>query len=711
MPNKVSVINMRSITILVLACALARGIYMTNDVKYADSSFLVKQKAILEILQQVHQNDVLPKLYEEAKLFKWVDVRDCFTKPEVVDEFMRFYEHGMLGLNEVFSVMDHEHRKEVIALFNVFYYANSWEIFRKTIGWARFFVNKGMFIYALTVAVLHRPDMIGIVLPAQYEIYPYYFFSSEVIQSAQNFSLEGLYDIDEVNHIYTVVIPSNTNPEQKLSYFTEDIGLNNYNYKQHVANPFWMGSEKYNVPKDRRGELYIYLHQQLLARYNLERLSNDIGEIPEFSWYEPIATGHHTTLRSYNGNFFPPRENHYSVYEERSYYDVEEVEDFERHFRDAIQYGFITLPGGKYFNLTKPESIEWLGNFFQGNPDSNFERLNGYWELAKSLLGGSIDPLDPHKIPNTLEHFETEIRDTVFYELYNNLIKYIFQWQKHLPHYTWDDLNFKGAKIESVAIDKKLVTYFEDFYSDITNVNDVKMFNYTPLTALQQFGRLPHYNGYNLVIRTRQPRLNHLPFSFNMCVASERAQKAIVKVFIGPKYDENGRIFTYEESRKTFFELDQFLVDLVVGKNNIVRKSEDFSSFVKDRITYYELYKQVMLAVKGEIKFPLNTTEARSGFPMRLMLPKGKRGGMMFQFFFIVAPYVAPTNTNLLTVLGQTVSSILGSDSGSSSNYNDTLPFGYPFDRPIDKKYWFTPNMYYYDANIFHEDNIVISTK
>ncbi|XP_037045715.1 larval serum protein 2-like [Bradysia coprophila] len=711
---------MNSITILVLACAFASGIYMTNDVKYADSTFLVKQKAILEILQHVHQNDVLLKLYDEAKQFKLFDKRDSYTKPEVVDEFKRFYEHGMLGLNEVFSIMDHEHREEVIALFNVFYNAKSWEIFRKTIVWARFYVNKGMFIYALTVAVFHRSDMTGIALPAQYEIYPYYFFNNEVIQHAQNFTMEGIYEIEEVDDLYTVVIPSNytayqddTNPEQKLSYFTEDIGLNSYNYYLHVDYPFWMGGEKYNVSKDRRGEHYIFQRQQFLARYYMERLSNDIGEIPEFSWYEPIETGHYTSLRSYNGDFFPSRDNHYTVYEEQNYYDVDHVEDYERHFRDAIEYGFITLPGGKYSDLTKPESIEWLGNFFQGNPDSNFDRLNGYWELAKSLLGGSTDPFDLYKIPNTLEHFETEIRDTIFYKLSKNLIKYIFQWQKHLPRYTWDELDFKGAKIESVEIDNKLVTYFEKFDSDITNVVDVEMFDYKPNSALQQFGRVAHYDGYDLVVKTRQPRLNHLPFTFTLHVGSDRAQKAIVKVFIGPKFDEYGHIFTYEESRETFFELDHFLVDLVAGKNDIVRKSQDFSSFVEDRITYCELYKQVMLAVKGEIKFPLDMSEARRGFPMRLMLPKGKRGGMMFQFFFIVAPYVAPNvaqNINLLSGLGQTVSNIFGSGSDSGSCYNDNLPFGYPFDRPINERAWLTPNMYYYDVNIFHEEEMGINT-
>jgi len=323
-----------------------------------------------------------------------------------------------------------------------------------------------------------------------------------------------------------------------------------------------------------------------LARYYLERLSNGLGEIPEFSWYEPIKNGYYPALRYYNGDFFPSRDNFHLVYQEHNYYKVDKVEDYERHYRDAIEYGYITLPGGKFLDLTKPESVEFLGNFIHGNPDSKFVRLHGYLELAKMLLGGSIDRVEQHKvIPSVMEHFETAMRDPVFYQLYKNLIKYYFTWQKHLPHYTWEELNFKGVKIESVEIDK-LVTYFDIFDSDITNVADVEMFDKTPMTPLQQFGRVAHYDGHDFVIKTRQPRLNHLPFTFKLHVGSEKAQKAVVKVFIGPKYDEYGHLFTYEENRENFYELDHFFVDLVSGKNDIVRKSEDFSWFIKDRTTF-----------------------------------------------------------------------------------------------------------------------------
>lgn len=86
-------------------------------------------------------------------------------------------------------------------------------------------------------------------------------------------------------------------------------------------------------------------------------------------------------------------------------------------------------------------------------------------------------------------------------------------------------------------------------------------------------------------------------------------------------------------------------------------------------------------------------------------LPKGKRGGMLFQFFFMVMPF-NPPQIEQFSGFDKTLSCGVG----TGGRYLDTLPFGYPFDRPIDEKYWLTPNMYYYDVNIFHKKEMDINT-
>lgn len=58
----------------------------------------------------------------------------------------------------------------------------------------------------------------------------------------------------------------------------------------------------------------------------------------------------------------------------------------------------------------------------------------------------------------------------------------------------------------------------------------------------------------------RQYRLNHKPYRYNISVQSESAGDAIVRVFIGPKYDAEDRLLTYDQARLAYFEIDRFPV-------------------------------------------------------------------------------------------------------------------------------------------------------
>lgn len=168
-------------------------------------------------------------------------------------------------------------------------------------------------------------------------------------------------------------------------------------------------------------------------------------------------------------------------------------------------------------------------------------------------------------------------------------------------------------------------------------------------------------------------------------------------MFVGPKYDEYGNIYDIEENRENFYQLEHFIVDLVAGDNVITRNSQDFSWFVEDRTTYFDLYKHLMSAIDGKEKFPLDMTEAHCGFPSRLMLPRGKLGGFGVQFFFMVAPYHAP---GVAQFTGY--DKVLSCGVGSGARNLDTLPFGFPFDREIKSyKEFMQPNMYFFDTNIY----------
>uniref|UniRef100_A0A182VZG2 Uncharacterized protein n=1 Tax=Anopheles minimus TaxID=112268 RepID=A0A182VZG2_9DIPT len=709
---------MKGITVVALVslAALAAGYVVAPEdkVTYADKDFLVRQKQMLEVFQHVHQHEVHTELWEVSKAYDIEKHYDQYSKVEAVKEFVALYKHGLLPFDEIFSVFDDHHREQAIALFHVFYYAKDWETFYKSVVWARFHVNEGMFVYAVTVAVLHRKDLAGLELPAPYEIYPYYFFNTEVVQKAAQYKMQGFSGVKKVDDVYTVVIPTNytgwyvhTNVDQKVSYFTEDIGLNTYYYYFHADYPFWMGGKEYGLYKDRRGELYLFKHQQLLARYYLERLSNDLGTIPEFSWYKPIVTGYYPNMHYYNGVSFPSRDNYYEVSTPEHYHDIEEVVEYEHRIREAIDLGYIMLPDGRHVDLTKPESVEYLGNLVQANPDSVNSRFYKYvgW-FARILLGGSIEHFENHKVlPGVLEHYETSLRDPMFYQLYKRIIQWYWEFKDHLKPYTKEELTFEELQLETVNVDK-LVTYFDRSDADITNAVDVEVFDETTMKAgeMKKFGKIAHYQGEDFVIKARQWRLNHMPFSVEYNVHANKDVKGIVRMYLGPKYDQYGHVYGVNENRENFVLLDTFEWEFKEGLNVFVRESTQFPMYVQDRTPYFELYKWVMDAYNGVREFPLDMTEAHCGFPSRLMLPKGKKGGMPFQLFFIVSPFHAPTVPH-----HEGYDYTLNCGVGSGARFIDSLPLGYPFDRPIDEKVWFTPNMYYLDTTIYHKKEAEIN--
>jgi hypothetical protein len=699
---------MRAITVVVflgLAALAAATVTPIFGTKEADKDFLLKQKTILEVLHHVYQYEETSKYYKDAQSYDIEKNLNKYTNVEAVKEFLKWYEYDVLNREDVFSIMYEKHRDYAVSLFHVFYYCKDWETFYNTMVWAKYNVNPGVFVYSLTVAVLHRPELKGIVLPAPYEIYPYYFFNTELIQKAQWYKMQDFqatydgsdkdcHEIKKVDNKWDLVLPYNytmdfidMNWAQRISYFTEDIGLNTYYYYFHMDYPFWMEGKEFGLNKDRRGELYLFKHQQLLARYYLERLSLGLGEIQELSFFEPIKTGYNPMLRYYSGLMFTTRPNYYNLYHEKNYYDIHEVINYERRIRDAIDYGFVILPDGTKIDLTKPESINIIGNMIQGNPDFPLNNYFRYLAIyARIILGSTVEYQGYEKtMPSVLEHFETSMRDPVFYQLYKRIVRYYWQFYDNLPHYTEDELNFKGVEIEKVEVDK-LVTYFDTFDADISNAVE---FNYHD-------EKVDYFGDY--VIKARTHRLNHLPFIVKLGVKSDKAAKSVIRIFLGPKYDEFGNILDVNENRENFWLWDKFVFDLKSGSNEIVRDSKIFTWFVDDRTTYYQLYKEVMTAFNGGEKFMLDNTEMHCGFPYRLMLPRGRTEGMPFQLFFMVTPFVAPTVEQY-----STFEQIYTCGVGSGSRYVDSLPIGYPFDREIDETYWFTPNMWYEDVMVYHK--------
>ncbi|XP_055855823.1 larval serum protein 1 beta chain-like [Episyrphus balteatus] len=751
------------LTLAILACVavVSLAASVPKDLNYdVDKAYLEKQKFLFEILYRVED----PLQFEEYIKLGGKLINDQSKYQKYEKNMIQFYDlykvGGLLPKGEYFSAVQKYHALQALGLFNYFYYAKDYETLVQNIAWARLNVNEGMFVYALTLAVIHRPDMKGLILPSIYEIFPQMTLNAKSVYQAEKFDsdvynrqimlekeLKSIYDQDtyvenskqfylkdwktwqwwklmgldeqfyvaeqsflrsnikeytsspvyqeilkDLNSYYLPVDYTRDigifNEESKLSYFTEDIGLNGYWYYLNMYYSDYLYGQEYNLNKDRRGELWIYSVQQILARYYMERLSNGLGEIDELSLYGLVKTGYDPQLIAYNGNGFTYRKNYYEL---ESYQNLElanRLVGVYRRIMDIIDTGKYVTKNGVEIDLTKPESIDYIGSLMQGNIDVMDKNFFGHWYALANvyLSGGQYEAFTVQ--PHALQNYETMLRDPISYLLFKKIIQVYYKFKNQLPSYKREELIIPGVQIQDVEV-SELKTYFDLVDLDITNLLNEKMVFID--------GKFV----WDKTLLARQMRLNHIPYNYNIKVQSEKPQNVIVRTYIAPEFDEYDRKIDLLSYRENFMEIDVFTYDLPAGESIIKRSSKDVHYNTNDRLSYTELYKFVMLAYEGKQGLPYVVSGAHCSYPDRLALPRGWVKGMPVRLFVIISQY----NGEQKDV--PKYESNLNCGIGYGDRYLDNLPLGYPFDRKIENiQEFYVPNMYFKNVKIYHEDKL-----
>lgn len=233
-------------------------------------------------------------------------------------------------------------------------------------------------------------------------------------------------------------------------------------------------------------------------------------------------------------------------------------------------------------------------------------------------------------MPTALDLTVTCLRDPVFWRLMKRVVDNVWLFKTMLPKYTRDELDFPGVKIEGLATDK-LVTFMDEYDIDVTNAL------YLDQTEVAK-------QRSDMLFLARQRRLNHQPFKVTLDVVSDKTVDVVVRLFLGPKYDCMGRLLEINEKRLDMVEIDNFIYKLETGKNAIVRDSTDMHNVIGDRPMTRRWWDRNMVDVLGggmegqRVVRDSYWHRARTGFPHRLLLPMGRRGGLELQIFAIVTP-------------------------------------------------------------------------
>ncbi|CAH1402251.1 unnamed protein product [Nezara viridula] len=601
-----------------------------------------------------------------------------------------------------FSLFLPFHRSMAARLIEVFLGMRDLEDFKAAAVQSRDRLNPYLFNYAYSVAIYHRPDTMNLNLPSLAEVFPDKFMDKSLFARARQESslMDDQREPIEIPVDYT---GSDLDHEHRLAYFREDLGINLHHWHWHLVYPH-DGPDSV-VKKDRRGELFYYMHQQVLARYNMERLCNKLGRVKRFiNWREPMEEGYFPKLDSLVASRnWPPRFNNTKlndVYREidNTKFDIQDLERWRDRVFAAIHSGTVVDGDGKFVELSESRGIDILGNILESSVLSINRNMYGdIHNLGHVAIALCHDPEGKH-----LEGFSimgdtsTAMRDPIFYRWHAFIDDLCQEHKNTLPRYTTQQLGYSGVRVASVEVqtDKlqnknKLFTFWQQ--SDVDLSRGLDFAQRGPVLA-----RFTH--------------LQHRPFSYKIMVENTgSARMGTCRIFMAPKFDERGLPMLFRDQKNFFVELDKFTVNLKNGKNTITRKSSESSVTIPFEKTFRNLDSGRPNAGVQLEQF----NYCGCGWPQHMLICKGTSEGFACQLFVMISDFnqdkVEDKSGGPRTNQCADAVSYCGI---RNKLYPDKRSMGFPFDRQpragVDTiQEFLTPNMRIVDVAVHHANTIV----
>ena len=494
-----------------------------------------------------------------------------------------------------------------------------------------------------------------------------------------------------------------TSPEDRLDFWREDPLLNDHHHHWHLVYPAG-GRPSPSGPAslgDRHGELFAYMHQQMIARYDAERLAAGLPRVQPFDDYRTeIDEGYDPETWLWNGAQwfqFGPRPAG------AAFSDVlDEVIGEQETHRDRILEAAATgsfVVGG----IQVPVGTNNLGNTAEASLGTVDERRDTYGSLHNRGHGvfASYDNEPP---PGVMARTATAVRDPIFWRWHKHVDSVFHDWQETQPPHDFSDgppvrirksvsdgvaaspdiilcpadglpADFDGEQLGQDAFgsseDPDRNSWEEDFASTTVELSGGKSVTTTDeLTTEMRRRTIDLVDSDGNPLPETIEYLSHDDFSYFIRVenASDQAQTLTVRVFLAPE--------TGFEDRTSWIEMDKFVYRLDGSERAVVYRRADLSSVIRK-----PALKPTDLTEGNEE--PSTTTEQQSwcdcGWPYTLLLPRGTRDGMRFRLFVMFSP---GEDLALPEQHSEHCTSV--SYCGlQDEEYPDGRDMGYPFDRPL----------------------------
>ncbi|KAH8277750.1 hypothetical protein KR018_004764 [Drosophila ironensis] len=576
-----------------------------------------------------------------------------------------------LGPKKQFSLFNDRHRDIASQLVTLLLQPPNLRQFVSLSVYCKDRLNPVLFQYAYAVAIAHRPDTTEVPITNISQVFPSNFVEPSVFRDLrQEATVTGGRQPVEIPRNFTA---SDREDEQRLAYFREDIGVNSHHWHWHLVYPTTGPREV--VSKDRRGELFYYMHHQILARYNVERFCNSLKRVqPLNNLRTEIPEGYFPKiLSSLNNRTYPARVSNQllrDVDRADAKVEISEVERWRDRVLAAIDSGYVEDPAGNRTPLDDVRGIDILGNMIEASPvlSINYQLYGNLHNQGHNIISFAHDPDERH-----LEEFgvmgdvTTAMRDPVFYRWHGFIDTVFNKFKTRLDPYNASQLGFDGVTVDYIeakigtsnATPNLLATYWQRSRAD--------------LAAGLDFG--PSENGFAAFTH-----LQNAPFTYTFNVTNNGPKRTgTCRIFICPKVDERNTPLTLEDQRLLAIEMDKWTVELVPGVNTIRRQSTESSVAIPFERSFRPVGASYQPTAADELaRFRF----CGCGWPQHLLLPRGTPQGMLFDLFVMISDYTqdAVQQPNTPNDACSTAYSFCGL---KDKLYPDRRAMGYPFDRRL----------------------------
>lgn len=486
--------------------------------------------------------------------------------------------------------------------------------------------------------------------------------------------------------------------EAALDWFREDTWINDHHSKWHVVYPGDGHPNPQNpqqrILRNRQGELFYYMHQQMLARYDTERLALGLGLTqPLFDYTQPIAEGYVAELPGFS-NRAPNSVMRDMNFGGGTVYRVRDHTDRRDRIATAATNG-VLLRNGATVPIANMSMLAAAAESTLGSVDgpgwvnpSSF--YGSHHNFGHVLIANLADPTGPNPSrPGVMTSTDTAMRDPVFFRWHRHVDDHFVMWQdRHLAPHTFADAP------AGVVIRKGLAGWASGQSPDILLCLQRSIPGSSQpgfdgrLFAQNTFGgqawdqaraafpmltdELQTQMGTQTITLPNgatvpKPYVDHDDYSYLIRAENTSAQDRPVTV----------RIFLAAaplmENRRMWIEMDKFGVTLPAMSRVVMYRSARQSSVVR---------KPAWRPTEPRPALPPGTPQsARNycdcGWPYHLLLPRGTGQGMTFVLMVML------TDWAIDRVGADSACGSLSFCGSRDTDYPDSRPMGYPFDRPL----------------------------